>query len=607
MGVSGLRTSTALFLVLLLLPAAILAWLGWRASEPLVEQLRIAAGEEVEQVAHATATGLQGRIAELGAAQRDRTRDLAALVGEQLPFRQPGHLLASLEAQALGGAVRVVGADGRQLLPAGPGDLALSHLAEWPAFCRWRERIARPNADAPAALAAAHAFVAPGLRALAVAEVATLSPAAATGLLTAMPWQALASAGPRPIEVLAGTPAGQEKLAAGWREGWLAAVPALETARTRWWHAAAAPSDAVRCQRLREVAAAGGAVVRTCAPIGRTAVLELLAAPTELLAALHLDRRVGACDVEAELAAQPAALPAATPGVARATVVSEWGPIVVTAIHRGLAAIEAGARRQRWLTGLGILLLLASIGLGTALVRRALLQEQRARALRDDFIANVSHELKTPLTSVRLYTAMLADPQLAPETRVHHGAIAEAEAARLSALVENLLDFAALERGTRRLEPEPVDLAAAVRSVAAAWHAPAASHGMAIECHAVGEVLALVDPMALQRVLTNLLQNACRHGRPARDGGASRIDLVAGPGPAIEVRDNGPGVAVADRQRIFERFERARTGGDGTGLGLALSRDLAIACGGNLICTDDGGETVFRLSLVPVPSIEGSA
>ena len=109
--------------------------------------------------------------------------------------------------------------------------------------------------------------------------------------------------------------------------------------------------------------------------------------------------------------------------------------------------------------------------------------------------------------------------------------------------------------------------------------------------------------MALGRILTNLLQNAVRHGRQARDGGPSWIELRAGPGPVLEVRDNGPGVPAHLRERVFGRFERAAATGDGMGLGLSLSRELAIACGGTLRCLDDGS-TLFRLELPAVPDEE---
>ena len=115
--------------------------------------------------------------------------------------------------------------------------------------------------------------------------------------------------------------------------------------------------------------------------------------------------------------------------------------------------------------------------------------------------------------------------------------------------------------------------------------------------------LALADPTALSRILMNLLQNACRHGRPARDGGRDWIEVRTGPGPWLEVRDSGPGIRAADRERLFQRFERLDRNGQGLGLGLALSRELAEACGGRLFLVEDAAVTIFRLELPPVPDL----
>ena len=544
---AGFKTPTTLFLAMLVLPALILAWLGWQASAPLVEELRGTAREEAGTAAKNIAAELPARLEAVTAAQ--------------------------------------------------------AHLPEWASFRRWRERLERGGVATVEALASAHAFVAPALQALAVAEVAAKDAEAAPALVV-MPWSQLQLAGPRPVEVLRTSDGGRVALAAGHREGWLAEVPATEAARSVWWQAAgAAPEEQLR-QALRERAAAGEPVLRVAAALGSAASLELLLDPLVALATVQRSLASADCDLGLAPGDEPTALHWSSAGVASITIPTAWRPVEVTASHRSLSAIEAGAWRQRWVTAVGIGLLLGSIVFGTALVRRALLQERRARTLRDEFIANVSHELKTPLTSVRMYAAMLADPALDPASRVRHGAIAEAEAARLGALVDDLLDFAALERGVRRLEPEPVDLAAAAHSLTTVWQARAASIDMQLVCCAEGETLALADATALLRILTNLLQNACRHGRPARNGSPSRITVEVGPGPAIEVRDNGPGVPVADRERIFGRFERARSGGEGTGLGLALSRDLARACGGGLVCSDSGTETIFRLTLPAVPPPE---
>jgi hypothetical protein len=262
--VPGLRTPTALFLALLLAPAAILAWLGWQASAPLVEELR------------AVASALPERLAERLAAEARTAEQLAAVVRERLPHAAPGLLLAELERRAGGSAVRVVAADGRQLLPAGPVAPPPAHLAEWTPFRRWRERLARDAGD-PAVRAAAAGFAAEALRACALAESSPRDAAAAVPALAALPRRALASAGPRAFEVLRASAAGCAVLAAAFAEGWLAAVPAPETARSAWWRAAGAPPDAVARQALRERAEAGEPVVRTSAPIGTDAVLELLA------------------------------------------------------------------------------------------------------------------------------------------------------------------------------------------------------------------------------------------------------------------------------------------------------------------------------------------
>lgn len=195
---------------------------------------------------------------------------------------------------------------------------------------------------------------------------------------------------------------------------------------------------------------------------------------------------------------------------------------------------------------------------------------------------------------------MLAGDLDAP-TRRSYGDVAVAEGARLSALVDDLLDFAALEQGRRRLEPEPVDLAGTVRALAATWRPLLARDHVALDVQTTADATALADPTALLRVLTNLLQNALRHGHPARAASPRAIELRAGDG-FVEVRDNGPGVPPAERARIFERFARVHHDRPGVGLGLALSRELARAQQGDLTCDDDGVHTVFRLTLPTLPA-----
>jgi signal transduction histidine kinase len=193
---------------------------------------------------------------------------------------------------------------------------------------------------------------------------------------------------------------------------------------------------------------------------------------------------------------------------------------------------------------------------------------------------------------------MLAEGGLPEERRRAYAAVVEAEGARLSALVEDLLDFAALERGTRRLEPEPTDLGEVARGAAGAWRPIAERDGIALEVEAASPApVALADPTALSRILGNLMQNAFRHAR------AKRIVLRAVPGPALEVADDGAGIDAASRARLFERFHRG-PGSKGAGIGLALSRELARAMGGDLALLDRPGETCFRIALPKAPEMD---
>ena len=256
------------------------------------------------------------------------------------------------------------------------------------------------------------------------------------------------------------------------------------------------------------------------------------------------------------------------------------------------------AARRRWTyAGIGALVVLVAVGL--YLSTRAIAREREARRLKDDFLANVSHELRTPLTAVCLHADLLAEPALPEDRRRAHAEVVRAEGARLAAMVDDLLDFAALERGARRLEIEPVDLGAALQRAVEPFRVLAEREGVDLRVEVEGgEATALADPHALARILANLVGNAWKHGRPSRDGAPGRIRLGVAD-RRVTVQDDGPGIPAAERAHLFERFRRgaaaART--RGVGLGLALSRDLARAMGGDLVVVEDPEATVFRLTL----------
>ena len=278
-------------------------------------------------------------------------------------------------------------------------------------------------------------------------------------------------------------------------------------------------------------------------------------------------------------------------------------------LNRWLAVYEASRDRTRWTIAAILLLVALTLG-GAFLMRRAILREREARRVRDDFIANVTHEVRTPLTSVLLHSELLIEQGDDDAKRQEHAAVVQAQGQRLAALVGDMLDFAALERGTRTLESSPVDLAAACRDAVAPYKVLAEREGADVTfVEPDGPAEAMADPAALARILGNLVGNAWKHGRPSRDGHPGRLRMLAredARGGIVEVRDDGPGIPEEERDRVFERFGRGRAAirKEGSGIGLSLSKDLAQAMGGDLTIHEKKGETVFRLRLAPIPDLD---
>jgi signal transduction histidine kinase len=584
--VFGLRINTLLFVVLLLAPAALLAWLGFAATVPLEAELLRSARDELLRTGTRVVAELPDRVA---VRRRQGEGELQAVADELVEALPARGAIAFVEAERSLPGLVLQDATGAVLMPAPPRDLALPFLGEWPAY---RAFEADPTANA----AAARAFVAGPLRARALARVGGPAEAVAAELESCSD-DDLVAAGPRVASTLVQSVRGRERLG---RAPWLLfATPAVESVRQAWLEAVA--SESLAGQRVRALAERQSVPDLAVALPGGARLVRLLDVGAEL------DRfatRDGACTV-AFVRAGAARGDADDPVRLELAASTAWGPVHVVVEHAELPALLAAARQRQWLTGGGVFVLFVVMGFGVLLVRRALRQEAAARELRDRFLANVSHDLKTPLTSLRLHAEMLADAAIDPATRARYATVVQAEGARMSALVEDLLDVSALQQGRRRIEPEPVDLATAVRSQAEAWRPLLERDGVALRVVATADAVALADPIALGRILTNLMQNAARHGRPARDGGGSWVELAAGPGPRLAVRDNGPGVPEELRERIFTRFERAGAQGDGLGLGLALARELATACGGTLRCRDDGS-TLFELHLPALPPEEAT-
>ena len=249
----------------------------------------------------------------------------------------------------------------------------------------------------------------------------------------------------------------------------------------------------------------------------------------------------------------------------------------------------------------GLMLLVTGRGLpngGGLLVIRDVTELRRLEAVRRDFVANVSHELKTPLTSIAGYAETLAT-EASPGTQTERFARPIlSNARRMHRLVDDLLDLSRIEAGRWQPAPERVD----VRGLAGeAWTAFAdrARERRIQFTAAAGDVHHVTaDPEALRQVLTNLLDNALRHTPP---GGRITVSLEAAPGGVtVAVADTGSGMAPEHLPRIFERFYRADPGRSrqegGTGLGLAIVKHLVEAHGGRVEAHSMLGEgTTIRM------------
>jgi signal transduction histidine kinase len=221
-------------------------------------------------------------------------------------------------------------------------------------------------------------------------------------------------------------------------------------------------------------------------------------------------------------------------------------------------------------------------------IERARLHEETVRLdeLKMNFVAVASHELRTPATSVYGALATLdARPDLPEETRALLQATAFEQSDRLRRLLEQLLDLSRLDAATIATEPRSVVLRTVLASIAAE-----AVPGHAVELRVPADLAAAADPLVLDRILSNLLVNAARHGKPPIVVSAEQTDRHL----HITVEDRGTGVPEHLRPHLFERFAR-REGTTGSGLGLTIARAYARAHDGDLLYEPTQSGTRFAL------------
>jgi signal transduction histidine kinase len=224
--------------------------------------------------------------------------------------------------------------------------------------------------------------------------------------------------------------------------------------------------------------------------------------------------------------------------------------------------------------------------------------------IRRDFVANLSHELRTPVTAIQGYSETLLTSERGEADRRRYLEIVHRHAGRLSALAAGLLQLSEIEaRAPEDRVDEPIDLFAIAGHVADAFAERAAANGVKLTVEMPESLMASGDPLAMEQILDNLVDNALKYG--ANHGGAEGDDtaregsVVIG-GEAYEgrvrvwVRDEGPGVSAEHLPRLFERFYRVDKGrtrdAGGTGLGLSIVKHLVESMGGEVKVESELGE-----------------
>ena len=339
----------------------------------------------------------------------------------------------------------------------------------------------------------------------------------------------------------------------------------------------------------------------------RGVVLDVAALATRLAAALPAEFDAGdgyaLFDSGGRMVGQTGATPAGMEPAARVPLDANLLPGWQVAAFLPAAGTDRAGRSLfvmgTLLVGIFVASILASGALLLAQARASAAEAQQ----KTSFVANVSHEFKTPLTTIRLYAELLEQGRVQEaERQTEYLRTIGSETQRLARLVNNVLDFSRLEQGRKRYAPEPLDLTAELAGLLDA-HAPRiAEAGLTLRRSLPPEPVPVrTDRDAFAQMVLNVVENACKY---AAAGGEVEVALAARAGGGAEVRvlDRGPGVPAAHRDRIFEKFHRVDTTitaeKAGAGLGLSIARQLARGLGGELRHEPrPGGGAVFVLEL----------
>ena len=237
-----------------------------------------------------------------------------------------------------------------------------------------------------------------------------------------------------------------------------------------------------------------------------------------------------------------------------------------------------------------------------------------SRQTQREFLANISHDLKTPLTAIQGFAQAITEGAVSGAEKVQHAAdVIRQEADRMQMMVEQLLEIARVEGPQVNLDIEPVNVAAMIDEIVASFCEKARQQGCRLVVDAPEVPLILADPMRLPRAIENLIDNALKYGDPDSDvyitaSACGRDSMPTptvswGPNPRpsgwvwISVINHGPQIAETELMRIFERLYRAdkSRATPGSGLGLAIARETLLAHGGGIGVESTQEETRFTI------------
>jgi len=269
-------------------------------------------------------------------------------------------------------------------------------------------------------------------------------------------------------------------------------------------------------------------------------------------------------------------------------------------------AISSQARSSSVIIWILVMILFVSVAGGGTMVLSSVYAGMKTAQQKATFVTNVSHELKTPLTSISLFVDLLRRKgPLAPAKREQYLSLMASETERLTRLINNVLDFSR-DEGARRYAMRTVDAADVAGQIVESQRVRLEGRGFRLSLVAAGsDTVVHADPEALKQVLLNLLSNAEKYSPQTKE---ISVTIARDPaGVTLTVGDRGIGVPEKERERIFREFYRVddslASGVQGTGLGLSIARRIARDHGGDITCAPrHGGGTEF---IVRLPAADG--